>query len=586
MFQRLVIANRGEIALRIVRTCRELGIETAVIASDVDQDSAAARMADHVISLGDPWCYLDGRRIVAAAKEWGADAIHPGYGFLAENPAFARQCAAADIVFVGPSAEVMEHLGEKDRARATAQELGIPCLPGTTSAVNGAADDGDDVDVDAVAALAEEIGYPVLIKAVAGGGGRGMRLARDEAELRAQLPRAMSEAKTAFKSPAVYLEKFLSGARHVEVQVLADTHGNVVHLGERDCTVQRRHQKLIEEAPSPAVDEKLRTAMGEAATRLLAAVGYVNAGTVEFLVDGRGHFYFLEVNTRVQVEHPVTELLYGVDIIAEQIRIAAGRPLSMRQDRLTPRGWAMECRINAEDPTRGFAPKPGLIVAYEPPGGPGVRVDGAAYAGWTIPPFYDSMIAKVIVWAQDRDGATARMERALSEFVVGGVPTTIPFHLAALEHEKFRAARFDTGFADNDIATERVRFHAEALARRWAVRFDAERAAVGDGSPAAGAHAAGTEAAGARAAGSQAAESKAAGGDASGAGTLGDREDRARRVAAIAAAVAAATDRPHRLVSISPAPTARPAGHWGVAARLEQMQKRQLAIYPRRDRRM
>lgn len=551
MFRRLVVANRGEIALRIVRTCQEMGIETAVVASDVDKDSAAARMADHVIVLGDPWCYLDGQRIVKAAREWGADAIHPGYGFLAENPAFARQCAGAGIVFVGPTDDVMEHLGEKDRARASAQALGIPCLPGSHETVAATGDGADSVDMDAVAAMADVIGYPVLIKAVAGGGGRGMRLANDEDELRAQLPRAMSEAETAFKSSAVYLERYLTGARHVEVQVLADTHGHVVHLGERDCTVQRRHQKLIEEAPSPAVDDSLRAAMGDAATRLLASVGYVNAGTVEFLVDGDGRFYFLEVNTRVQVEHPVTELLYGVDIIAEQIRIAAGQRLSFRQEDLTPRGWAIECRINAEDPSKGFAPKPGRITAYAPPGGPGVRVDGAAFAGWSIPPFYDSMIAKVIVWAPDRAAAVARMERALSDFIIEGVPTTIPFHLAVLGHEQFRSGRFDTGFAETAVDAEQVRMHAQALTQRHA---SAAGTVSGDGSVSIGPDAA-------------------------------DVTNRSRRVAAVAAAVAAAVDRPHRLVAVSPAPPARPAGFWGMAGRLNQMQQRSLAINPRRDRR-
>lgn len=570
LFRRLVIANRGEIALRIARTCKEMGIETAVVCSDVDRESAAARVADHVMVLGDPWCYLDGERIIAAAREWGADAIHPGYGFLAENPTFARQCIDAGIVFVGPSPDVMEHLGEKDRARASATGIGIPCLPGTEQAVT---------DVDDAAAMADEIGYPVLIKAVAGGGGRGMRLARDEAELRAQLPRAMSEAEAAFKSPAVYLEKYLSGARHVEVQVLADAGGNVVHLGERDCTVQRRHQKLIEEAPSPAVDDALRSAMGDAATRLLTSVNYVNAGTVEFLVDDRGNFYFLEVNTRVQVEHPVTELLYGVDIIAEQIRIAAGQPLSFQQEELAPRGWAMECRINAEDPTKDFAPKPGRITTYLPPTGPGVRVDSAAFTGWSIPPFYDSMIAKVIVWAPDRAACIARMERALQEFVIDGVPTTIPFHFAVLAHDDFRAGRIDTRFAETSISAEHVRSMAERTAGAAAPRVDD----------------AGTSAKTGQARTSEpnidgrsrTAQTAAPGPDVPG------REARAQRdgagntskVAAITAAVTAATDRPFRIVSISPAAPTRSAGLWGIAGRLDQMRQRLDSTNPRRDRR-
>lgn len=543
MFRRLLVANRGEIALRIVRTCRELGIETAVIASDADKDGAAARLADEVMVLGDPWCYLDGPRIVEAAKAWGADAVHPGYGFLAENAGFARLCANAGLVFVGPSADVMAHLGEKDRARASAAALGIPCLPGTPEAVGGA--DGA-VDVDAVAAMARDIGYPVLIKAAAGGGGRGMRLARDEDELRAQLPRAMSEAAAAFKSPAVYLEKFLRGGRHVEIQVLGDAHGNVVYLGERDCTVQRRHQKLLEEAPSPVVDDRLRNAMGRAATQLLASLGYVSAGTVEFLVDEHGNFYFLEVNTRIQVEHPVTEALYGVDIVAEQIRIAAGLPLSWRQEDLVPRGWAIECRINAEDPLHHFAPKPGRITAYAPPGGPGVRVDGAASAGWTIPPFYDSLLAKLIVWAPTREQAVARMQRALSEFVVAGVPTTIPFHLAVLEQDAFRTGRFDTSFAETQVPAERVQYYARELAQRaaaWSVGYPEETRPADP-----------------------------------------NRRDTAT-VAAVAAALATVIDEPHRIVSIAPALPSRAGGAWGWAGRLAAMQQRQLALNPRRDRR-
>jgi len=548
VFRRLLVANRGEIALRIVRTCRELGIATAVVASAADQDSAAAQLADEVIVLGDPWCYLDAERIVAAAKRWGAEAVHPGYGFLAENAAFARLCAEAGLVFIGPPPDVMAHLGEKDRARASAAALGIPCLPGTPEAVGA----GGAVDVDAVAAMAARIGYPVLIKAAAGGGGRGMRLARDEEELRAQLPRAMSEANAAFKSPAVYLEKFLPGARHVEIQVLADAHGHIVHLGERDCTVQRRHQKLIEEAPSPVVDATLRAAMGAAAAKLLASLGYVNAGTVEFLVDEAGRFYFLEVNTRIQVEHPVTEVLYGVDIVAEQIRIAAGLPLSWRQEDLVPRGWAIECRINAEDPARNFSPSPGRIDVYRPPGGPGVRVDGAAFPGWVIPPYYDSLIAKLIAWADGREQAIARMRRALLEFVVHGVPTTIPFHLAVLEHEAFRSGRFDTGIAEQHVPLERVQYYAAALARQ---RPGGAEVAVQPGDRALAP-----------------AQRGPAGRD-------------TETAAAVAAALAAVLDEPHQIVSISPAPPPHPAGLWGFAGRLAAMQNRSLTFSPRGDRR-
>src|SRR5690606_5364356 len=336
-------------------------------------------------------------------------------------------CREAGIAFIGPSPEVMEHLGEKDRARASAISLGIPCLPGTEPLT----------DVDAAVRQAAAIGYPVLIKAVAGGGGRGMRVAHGEEELVRLLPRGMSEADAGCKSPLGYLEKYLEGARHVESQVLADAHGRVVHLGERDCTVQRRHQKLIEESPSPALTPALRQAMGDAAVRLLSALDYVNAGTVELPLDNAGKFYFPEANSRIQVEHPVTEMRYGLDLIAAQIRIASGQPLPFAQTDLVPRGWAIECRINAEDPLQAFAPKPGLITAWLPPAGPGIRVDAAARAGWRIPPFYDSMVAKLIAWAPDREDALARMDRALREFHIEGVPTTIPFHLAVLAQPAF-----------------------------------------------------------------------------------------------------------------------------------------------------
>lgn len=553
MFERIAIANRGEIAVRIVRTCRELGIRCAVLHSDADKDSLAVRMADEAINLGDVWSYLDVERIVEAARDWGADAIHPGYGFLAENPQFARRCAEAGVVFIGPDADVMEHLGQKDRARASAIELGIPCLPGTEAAVE---------NVDAALAAAETARYPVLIKAVAGGGGRGMRIANNADELREQLPRAMSEAEAAFSSPAVYVEKFLAGARHIEVQVLADRDGNVVHLGERDCTIQRRHQKLIEEAPSPALSDETRIAVTSAATRLLKRLGYVNAGTVEFLVDDEGNYYFLEVNTRIQVEHPVTELLYGIDLIATQIRIAAGEPLPWRQDELISSGWALECRINAEDATRGFMPRPGLVTSYLPPSGPGVRVDSAAFPGWTIPPFYDSMIAKVIVWAPDRETALNRMSRALHEFEVEGVPTTIPFHLGVLDHGDFKSAQFATDFVDNHITpADFIESEAHVRSRERAASVPAEAAQTA--SPPAGT-------ADARDNIDQSAKSV-------------DR----RRIAAITAAVAATMDGPHRIVSVTPQPAARVSADnlWGAAARLELIQRRSSMIAPRRDRR-
>ena len=577
MFRRILIANRGEIALRIIRTCRELGIESVVIHSDADAGSLPVEMADGAVSLGDPWCYLDAARIVKAAQDAGADAIHPGYGFLAENAGFARLCQEAGVVFIGPGPEVMEHLGEKDRARASAIALGIPCLPGSEPVT----------DVEAAARQAAAIGYPVLIKAVAGGGGRGMRLARDEEELARALPRAMSEAEAAFKSPLVYLEKYLEGARHVEIQVLADAHGRVVHLGERDCTVQRRHQKLIEESPSPAVTPELRAAMGEAAVRLLAALGYVNAATVEFLLDAEGRFYFLEVNTRIQVEHPVTEARYGLDLIAAQIRIAAGQPLPFAQDELVPRGWAIECRVNAEDPLSAFAPKPGLITGWLPPAGPGIRVDSAARAGWRIPPFYDSMMAKVIAWAPQRDEALARMARALREFRIEGVPTTIPFHLAVLAQPAFASGRIDTRFAETAVPMEAVAAAAQSLAAAGArplTKADQPAAAEALPVPGRGDGATAGAARGAPApAGTQAAVAPSPSDEAA-AGASGPTACR-RRVAAIAAAVAAVVRGPHRIVAVTPLAPGAPRALWGAAGRLDLMNQRRLLTNPATDRR-
>ncbi len=561
LFRRILIANRGEIALRIVRTCRELGIETVVIHSDADAASLPVELADAALPLADPWCYLDGPRIVQAALDAGAQAIHPGYGFLAENAGFARLCREAGIAFIGPSPEVMEHLGEKDRARASAIALGIPCLPGSEPVT----------DLAAAARQAAAIGYPVLVKAVAGGGGRGMRLARDEEELARVLPRAMSEAQAAFKSPLVYLEKYLEGARHVEIQVLADAHGRVVHLGERDCTVQRRHQKLIEESPSPAVTPAVREAMGAAAVRLLAALGYTNAGTVEFLLDKDGRFYFLEVNTRIQVEHPVTEMRYGLDLIEAQIRVAAGQPLPYGQADLVPRGWAIECRINAEDPLRSFAPRPGLIHGWLPPAGPGIRVDGAARAGWRIPAFYDSMVAKLIAWAPGRAQALARMQRALREFRVEGVPTTIPFHLAVLATPRFAAGDIDTRFAETDVPEDAVRAHAEALAPAHPTTRQAAGSSPASDTPATP----GTRAA------------PGVGGPSGAAAAKRDAVDAAaRRLAAIAAAVAAVMDGPHKIVSVRPLHEAGPArSSWGTAGRMQLMTDRRRFANPALDRR-
>lgn len=442
MFKKVLIANRGEIAVRIIRACKELGIETVAVYSEADKEALHVHMADESYCIGphlSTKSYLNMNNLLIVAEKTGADAIHPGYGFLAENADFAEKCAENDIVFIGPSPEAINKMGAKAVARDTMQAAGVPIVPGT---------DGIIEDIEVAIKTAKEIGYPVIVKATAGGGGKGMRVAESEDALKNAISMAQQEAATAFGNPGVYLEKYVEEPRHVEIQIIADGFGNVVHLGERDCSIQRRHQKLIEEAPSPALDENLRSQMGEAALKAAKAVDYCGAGTVEFLLDKHKNFYFMEMNTRIQVEHPVSELVTGVDLIKEQILVAAGEKLSFAQEDIEIKGWAIECRINAENPDKNFMPSPGKIDMYLAPGGFGVRIDSAVYPGYTISPFYDSMVAKLIVYGRDREEAIARMKRALSEFVIEGVDTTIPFHLRLLEHEDFISGNFDTKFLE------------------------------------------------------------------------------------------------------------------------------------------
>lgn len=431
MFRKVLIANRGEIAVRVIRACRELGIATAAVYSEADQDSLHVKLADEAYCIGPAPSrdsYLNMTNLMSTATLIGADAVHPGYGFLAENADFAELCAACGITFIGPYPDAISKMGDKTTARETMKKAGVPVVPGTEGVIE---------DLDAALKTAATIGYPVMVKATAGGGGKGMRVVHSEDELRRTIRMAQQEAEANFGNPGVYLEKFISRPRHVEIQILADQHGNVIHLGERDCSIQRRYQKLIEEAPSPALNPELRERMGKAAVAAARAVGYSGAGTVEFLLDQDGNFYFMEMNTRIQVEHPVTEWITGVDLVKEQIRVAAGEPLSIRQEDVKLEGWSIECRINAEDPDRNFMPSPGTIQFYLPPGGNGVRIDSAAYGGYRIPPYYDSMIAKLITWGKDRDEAIRRMVRALNEFAIEGVKTTIPFHLKVLNHPQF-----------------------------------------------------------------------------------------------------------------------------------------------------
>ena len=445
MFRKVLVANRGEIALRVIRACRELGVATVAVHSEADALAPHVRAADEAVCIGPPpsaQSYLLGDRIIAAAHERGAEAIHPGYGFLSERAWFARAVREAGLVFVGPPAEAIEAMGSKTAARQLAVAAGVPVVPGTTESV---------ADADEALALAHRYGFPVLLKAAAGGGGKGMRVVRDPAGLASALASARREAQNAFGDDAVYLEKYIEGPRHVEVQVLADRHGNVVHVGERDCSIQRRHQKLLEEAPSVAINADLRRQMGDAAVAAARHIGYEGAGTVEFLVDRSGNFYFMEMNTRIQVEHPVTEMVTGVDLIAEQLRIAGGEPISVRQEEIKLTGHAIEVRINAEDPRQNFRPAPGKITGWLPPGGPGVRFDSHVYTGYEIPPFYDSLIGKLIVWGTDRDHALKRLRRALSECAVTGIPTTIDFHLQLLDRPEFQAGDVHTKFVEQEM---------------------------------------------------------------------------------------------------------------------------------------
>jgi len=442
---KLLIANRGEIALRILRSCRELGIATVAVHSTVDRNALHVQLADEAVCVGEApssRSYLNVPNILAAATSRGADAIHPGYGFLAENADFAEKCLDHGITFVGPSPASILAMGDKSTAKATMQRVGVPTIPGSEGLLRDPAEAAD---------LADRMGYPVMIKATAGGGGRGMRLVPGPEQLESLFKAAQGEAEAAFGNPGLYMEKFIDRPRHVEVQVLADRHGNVVHLGERDCSIQRRHQKLLEEAPSPGLDEDLRRRMGDAAVSAARNIGYEGAGTVEFLVDRSGAFYFMEMNTRIQVEHPVTEMVTGIDLIAEQLRIAGGEPISMRQEEIHLCGHAIECRINAEDPRHNFRPAPGRITGWLPPGGPGVRVDSHVYTGYEIPPFYDSLIGKLIVWGVDRDHALRRLRRALSECAITGIPTTIDFHLALLDRPEFQRGEVYTKFVEQEM---------------------------------------------------------------------------------------------------------------------------------------
>ncbi|GGI11324.1 acetyl-CoA carboxylase biotin carboxylase subunit [Gottfriedia solisilvae] len=441
--KKVLIANRGEIAIRIIRACKELNIETVAIYSEGDKEALHVQMADEAYCVGPKLSkdsYLNMTNIISIAKLTGCEGIHPGYGFLSENASFAELCTECNVKFIGPTADSISKMGTKDVARETMKEAGVPVVPGSQGIISSI-EDGKKI--------ASEIGYPVIIKATAGGGGKGIRVARDEKDLEKGIQITQQEAQTAFGNPGVYLEKYIEDFRHVEIQVLADEHGNTIHLGERDCTIQRRLQKLVEEAPSPVLDEETRAKMGLAAVRAAEAVNYWGAGTVEFIYEPHTkNFYFMEMNTRIQVEHPVTEYISGIDLIKQQLLIAKGHPLKITQADVNLNGWSIECRINAENPDKNFMPSPGKIITYLPPGGPNVRVDSAVYNGYTIPPYYDSMIAKVIVHGKTRDEAIAIMIRALEEFVVEGIYTTIPFHLNLLQNEIFVKGKYNTKFLE------------------------------------------------------------------------------------------------------------------------------------------
>jgi acetyl-CoA carboxylase, biotin carboxylase subunit len=480
MFKKVLIANRGEIAVRVIRACRELSIASVAVFSDVDRAALHVSQADEAYPIGPAAAresYLNISRILEAARRSGADAIHPGYGFLSENPSFARACSEAGFKFIGPPASAMELMGSKTRARQAMQAAGVPTVPGSVKGLS----------LLEAGALAATLGFPVMIKAAAGGGGKGMRLVRAAAELSSAFETAQSEALRAFNSQELYLEKFIDCPRHIEIQVLGDEHGNMVYLGERECSVQRRHQKVIEEAPSAVVDEDLRRRMGEVAVQAARSAGYTNAGTVEFLVDQELNFYFLEMNTRLQVEHPVTELVTGLDLVHLQLRIASGEKLPMRQEDVVLRGHALECRIYAEDPENNFFPSPGRITRLLRPSGPGVREDSGVYEGWTVPLDYDPLLSKLIVYAPDRSAALARMRRALDEYFLAGIKTNLTLFRRILEHPDFGAARIDTGFLDRLLASPRPPHVSAALSEIAAVSaalFAATGTPLANGRPA------------------------------------------------------------------------------------------------------
>ncbi len=460
MFEKVLVANRGEIALRVIRACKELGIRTLAVYSEADVDSLHVQLADESVCIGaapSSESYLKIDRIMSAAEIGDVDAIHPGYGFLAENPHFAEVCESCNIKFIGPSSRAMQAMGDKNAARNFARKAGVPVTPGS---------DGIVETEDEAIKIAKKIGYPVMIKATAGGGGRGMRIAHNEPSLQSAFHSARHEAEKAFGNEQVYLEKLIINPHHVEFQIVADSRGHTIQLGERDCSIQRRNQKVIEECPSPLMTPGLRRKMGNAAVKLAKSVGYENAGTIEFLVDQDRHFYFIEMNTRIQVEHTITEEVYGCDLVKEQIRIAAGQPLSPHVARATPRLHAIQCRINAEDPEKDFQPSPGRIAFYYAPGGRGVRIDSHVYTGYTVPSHYDSLIAKIVTVGATRINAIDRMRRALDEYYITGIKTTVPFHAAMMRNGDFREGKYDTGFIDRlmsagklDLASAPIRLH-------------------------------------------------------------------------------------------------------------------------------
>ena len=442
MIKKVLVANRGEIAVRIIRACREMGIETVAVYSQADEEALHTQLADEAICIGpasSSESYLNMEQIISATLVSGADAIHPGFGFLSENSKFVELCEKCNITFIGPSSEVIQKMGNKAQARSTMIEAGVPVIPGSKEAVR---------DVSRGAEIAEEIGYPVMIKAALGGGGKGMRVAETRETFAASFQTAQKEAQMAFGDGTMYLERFVRNPRHIEFQILADCYGNVIHLGERDCSIQRNHQKMIEESPSVVIDEELRSRMGQAAVQAAKAAGYTNAGTIEFLLERDGQFYFMEMNTRIQVEHPVTEWVTGIDLIQEQIRIASGLPLSYRQEDIKLSGHAIECRINAENPEKGFRPSPGTITDMYFPGGKGIRIDSAVYSGYTVQPYYDSMIAKLIVWAKNRDEAIRKMQSALGEIIIEGIDTNVDYQYEILNHPDFLTGNTDVEFIE------------------------------------------------------------------------------------------------------------------------------------------